>query len=147
MPTAHIPSQMQWVHIFQPHFLNFHFKIFLTFMSMFSKWVFSFPVSQRKFYMHLSFLTYSLDAPTVSSLSYQHPNNIRWRAQLMKLLTMQCSRILCLASVISNISLSASSHTASRNVNPNSTTSKTTERDRNNMLLTLMMEGEDQEFA
>jgi hypothetical protein len=95
-PVVPILSQMHPVHTLPTYFLKLHPNIILPFMLRSSKQSLPFRISNQNFVCishlpHACYITCPYHPP-----SFDHPNNIWWSIQGMKLLSMQSPLASCL---------------------------------------------------
>ena len=91
--TTSYPSQINPVNSIQSYFLNIHFNIILPSASGSLKWSFTFTFPyQNTVCISLLPCVYHICHPFHDSW-FNHPNNIQWGVQIMKLLIMQFSLV------------------------------------------------------
>jgi len=95
-PLVPVLSYMNPVHTLPTYFSKIHTNIIFLSTFMSSNWS-SLQVSQPKIYIHFSSPPWILHIPPISSHPswFDHPQNIWWGLQVMKLLIMQSSSVLC----------------------------------------------------
>ena len=87
-PPVPIPSPINAVHAFPPHFWNNHFNVILLSTFRSSKWPLSFRSPDRS-PICTSSLPHTCHMPSQSNYSlFTHPNNILQRVQIIKFLVM-----------------------------------------------------------
>ena len=94
-PPVPVLSQIDPVHTHTPHFLKIHLNVILPFTPGSPKWFFPLG-SPHRHPVYTSTLPHTccMVCPPHSS-RFDHPKNIRWRVQIIKLLIMQFSSFPC----------------------------------------------------